>query len=317
MVWSRPEAPWYLPPVTIAAYGLACAIRLAYRPTAFWAAAVCGHAAAAVALAGYGLQWPVAESAVALGAISGAMVLLGWALARSEQARDSFTGAFASATATAIITLIMALRAVTTPGEGEAALLAMVIAGSVWASLYVLRQGAGYAHAAFAAYFLAYAIFLYDRLSLNTKVLDLYLIPVGFYLLILGHTAAKTGVSGSAQGLWWLGLLLVMSPTYLAFYVHFTSSGPPWHAVLLVAESILAVLWGIANRIRAFVLAGTLFALGFAAVLVASAITQVWIGIVSVAAGLLLLAGVYWLSVKTVEARTVIERALREWQQWR
>lgn len=314
---ERSVTPWYAPALTLALYGLLAGLRAGLWPDRIWCGLVSGHLWAAVAAALYGARWPETHAAVVLGACSGVLVLGARLLESGVRTRDMAVGAYLSAALSALAVILVALAGVSQPGQGEAGLLAIALAGTVWAGLYVLRQGTWYAHLAAAAYFLAYAIFLYDRVALNAGVIDLYLIPVGIYLLVLGHLAARRGKPEEAQELWWIGLLLVMTPTYTAFYVQFTTGGPAWHALLLVSESVLAVLWGIAHRIRAFVLCGTLFALAFAAVLVASAITQIWVGIVALVSGLVLLSLVYWLGVRHTHARAVIERAIREWERWR
>jgi hypothetical protein len=46
-------------------------------------------------------------------------------------------------------------------------------------------------------------------------------------------------------------------------------------------------------------------------------VKQVWAGLVALATGLVLLMVVYYLSTRSAEARTFIDRAIKEWRRWK
>ncbi len=299
------------------AVSLLVAIRTVYRPSALWAGITSAHALVTLGYHLAGARLPAESWAACMALASGALAVAGRLTRRIERCRCCTAPIYGTAACGAFLGLLAALTVVDRPGSGEVAILAIACAASVWAALFAFGAGAIYSHCAFGGYFIAYAIFLYDHVELNAGVLDLYLVPVGIYLLVLGHIAAKRGNADSASIMWWIGSVMILSPTYLAFYQHFQEGGTALHALLLVVECVAGVLWGIVHRIRAFVVSGTLFALAFAAVLGVSAITQVWIGLIALTTGMLLLVAVYWIGTRRRQAAEIIERAIREWERWR
>jgi hypothetical protein len=200
---------------------------------------------------------------------------------------------------------------------GLAAVLTVVTAGSLWAWLYVLTRRPSYPHMAAAAFLIAHGLFVFDHIDMHAGVLDLYLIPLGVYLVVLGHFSDRRGRADEAQALWWTGLLTVVGPTFTAFWTNFASGGTSLHALLLVVECVGAVTWGVMRRIRAYVVIGVGFAVAFAAVVGAATVKHVWVGSIALAAGLAMLATVYCLSTRGPEAREWLRRATTEWRAWR
>jgi len=298
------------------AFTLAFGIRAAWLPGRRWGALAAGHtlwaSGATLLLMGVpGHTWTV-RFALSCGAV----VLGARILARSERGAAVAYGADTSAGIGAGVGLLVALAVVAEPGAGEQSLLAIALAGAVWASIWATGRGTIWAHSAALAFLLGYGLFLYNRFSISADVLDLYLLPVSGYLLVLGHMADRRRKI-DAPILWWLGLLLSLTPTFVAFHLHFQSGGTPLHAILLIVQCVGAVLWGIARRIKAFAACGSLFALAFAGELILGAIGQIWAGLIALVVGSALLAAVYILSTRSAEARAVMDRAVRQWRSWR
>ncbi len=218
------------------------------------------------------------------------------------------------------------LVAAGTPDQGLYSVLAIVLAGTVAASLFAVGRGSAFAHAAVGAFLTAYALYMYSRIGIAFDVLDLYMIPVGLYLLLLGHLSDRAGArdergaDGSAdrtQALWWTGLMVMVFPTFAAFLAHFQSGTTPIHAILLVAECVGAILWGIAHRIRAFVIVGSTFALAFAVVLGSASAGHFIVGAVALTVGLVMLAAVYRLGSRAAETRAWLGGIRDQWKRWK
>ena len=214
------------------------------------------------------------------------------------------------------ITALIALLSAGGAGQGPYAVAALLEAGAAFAALAVLGQGKNNAHAAFGCWFAAYTLVLYDRGGINAGMLDLYLLPLAAYLLVLSQNAVRRGDAEAAGHLWWAGLLALFAPAYVAFRANYAAGGAPFHALLLLVECIGAIAWGIAHRIRAFVLAGTAFCLAFAATLGSGAIVEVWTGLMAVAVGLSLLAFVFYVSLHQDGIRLWMQRFNQEWSRW-
>jgi len=133
--------------VTLVVYSALFAIRIWYRPSAHWTALATGGAVVAV---GYHLGsagWPAQSWAAALALAAGAAVVAGRLLELADRTRDCAAGAYAVGGLAALIALVAALTVVSSPGAGETSVLAIALAGTVWAALFTLGRGAVFAHA--------------------------------------------------------------------------------------------------------------------------------------------------------------------------
>ena len=111
-------------------------------------------------------------------------------------------------------------------------------------------------------------------------------------------------------------MLLTLTPTFLA-YRHAPGS---WHMLLLLGECLAAALWGIAQRIRAFVSAGLLFAGLYAASAAAGFLPGTWGTLISLLVGVgLFIAGFYALMHREAVRRGLafLEGQWQAWQAWR
>ncbi len=217
----------------------------------------------------------------------------------------------------AFLAYAVGLLSAGTPDQGTYSVLAIMLTGLTSVSLYALGRGSLYAHAGLGAFLTAYALYLYSRLGMDYGVLDLYLIPVGLYLLLLGHLADAKNRGNEMQALWWTGLSVTVFPTFVAFMRHFHAGGTAVHALLLVAECIAAIIWGIGHRIRAFVVVGATFALAFAIVLGSATARHLVIGAFALIVGLAMLAAVYHLSTRAAETRAWFARIRTNWHTWK
>lgn len=212
---------------------------------------------------------------------------------------------------------LVALWYVAEPEQGKMTVLALLLSGAGAFTQYLAGRGAGYGHAGALSCFVAWSLVVYDSFRPNMGALDFYLIPVGLYLVLLGYLAGARRSSEQAAVLWWLGLLTTITPSFVAFYVHHVNGGTPLHALLLVVECVGAILWGIRERIKAFVYCGTVFAAGFVLVLGGGAVMQLWSGLLALMLGIALLAFVLYVSLHRRQILDQMERLGIEWDDWR
>ncbi len=299
---------------TLGAYGGLYLIRAIADPSEKW-----------VALAGVTLctaaGFGIAELTTSPGRWSAGFAMVSLAVlvvaVMCRRRQEAFQPLTQLAAAAASISAVTALLVASQPGEGLYSILALMESGAVFASLAILKLGEIYAHGAFACWFLAYGLALYDKVGLDSGNLDYFMIPFALYLLALSHFATRREAADSAAHLWWMGLLALFTPTYIAFYTHYVEGGSPVHALLLVVECVGAVAWGIAHRIKAFVLSGTAFSLAFAATLGSGVVVEIWTGLIAVSVGVVLLAFVFYVSLHQEAIRNWLQRFNREWSRWR
>jgi hypothetical protein len=208
------------------------------------------------------------------------------------------------------------LITVQTPGEGNASILTLAWAGAVWFGLWRLEQGDICLHIGVWNLLAAWGLIVYHRLGANVTLLDVYLLPVGLYLISIGHLSSRREQGEEARALWWAGLLLILTPAYLAYWEH----AAPWHTLLLIGECLAAVLWGIAQHIRAFVCAGLGFAAAFGASVTIGRLPEVWGTLAALLVGVgLFIAGFYALTHREIiqSRMAALEAQWRSWQAWR
>jgi hypothetical protein len=301
--------------VTLAAYGGAFALRASIRAESWWTGLAGGTLAAG---AGYALadaassraQWAAGYGLVAFALMTAAVVLA----SRQEAAHCLHR---LTAGAASVVTLVALVSAGET-GQGIYSILALAESGAVFAGQAAMLRREPFAHAAFASWFAAYGLILYDQFGFQTGFLDFYLLPLAAYLLALSFFVSRQGADEPAAQLWTIGLLALFTPTYVAFHANFSaSSGSPVHALLLLVECVAAIAWGIAHRIRAFVLSGAAFSTAFVITLGSGAIMEVWTGMMSVIVGLALLGFVFYVSLHHDTLRLWLRRFTQEWSRWR
>ncbi|MCX6362256.1 MAG: hypothetical protein NT029_20865 [Armatimonadetes bacterium] len=204
-----------------------------------------------------------------------------------------------------------------TADEGPWMMVTCAMAGSVFVGIRVTLAMEAFQHAAVGCFALGYWLMLYDRTGVGAGWVDFYLIPVGIYLAVLGHVAAHEGKQDRCAALWWAGALMVLTPTFVAFMANNQPDGSPVHALLLLVECTVGAAWGIARRIRAFVLAGAMHATAFAVVIGVGAASALWAGLMALVVGLTILAAILYLTRNRERLEAYRDKLAREWENWR
>lgn len=110
---------------------------------------------------------------------------------------------------------------------------------------------------------------------------------------------------------------MVLTPTFVAFMANNQPDGSPVHALLLLAECTVGAAWGIARRIRAFVLTGAMHATAFAVVIGVGAASAVWAGLMALVVGLGILAAILYLTRNRERLEDYRDKLAKEWENWR
>jgi hypothetical protein len=240
-------------------------------------------------------------------------LLIGWQIRVRLNRADLAQPLLALAGGLALANAALALLSVQTPGEGKWSVLALGWVGAVWFALWVMEQGEICLHVATWNLLLAWGLVIYDRLGANVAFLDLYLLPVGLYLVSIGHLQSRRKRATEAQGLWTVGLLLTITPAFLAFWQH----AGDIHTILFVGECLLSVLWGIAQRIRAFVLVGMGFIALYAGAVTVGHLPDVWGTLATLLVGVLLFVIGYAMLTRRAIMQRISTRLTAQWESWR
>lgn len=115
-----------------------------------------------------------------------------------------------------------------------------------------------------------------------------------------------------AQTFWRLGLLVTLTPAFLAHWTH----APGWHAALLLAECVVYVLWGVWQRIRAFVAAGLAAIMLYAASVSLGALPDTVTTIVALLVGVGLFVFGFYALTHQEEMKRLAANLHRRWAVW-
>ncbi len=314
--------------LTLAAYGIAYALlTFRCRETAFVAAASLTLSAAythhLLSLTTWytpsyihspTLFWP--KFACYMAQASLLWLWLGWQLRSRFNRSDLAQPLLALAGSLAMASGVIALLTVQTPGEGKWSILTLGWAGAAWFLLWIMEQGEICLHVATWNLIIAWSLILYDRLGAIGGFLDFYLLPVGIYLLTIGYLHSRRQQQRQARSLWIAGLLLLITPAFLAFW----NRDGDIHALLFLGECLLSALWGLWQRIRVFVLIGMGYMALYAASVIIGHVPDVWGTIVTLVVGVtLFIMGFYILTHRAMMQQwaAAIERQWQGWQAWR
>jgi hypothetical protein len=113
--------------------------------------------------------------------------------------------------------------------------------------------------------------------------------------------------------LYGVGLLLALAPTLLAAWL---DASAPYHAFLLVAECVAAVYWGIARRIRVFLLVGVAFLVALLTIKLHDPLRQVNFGVYLTALGALVLLSAYLFERRREDVRRWASAARAAFDEW-
>ncbi len=242
--------------------------------------------------------------------------LVGWHVHRRWQ-RSDLAGPLLNLSGwLGLFSAVVGVLAARTPGEGSWSILTLAWAGAICFGLWLLENHEGWLHAGIWNLLAAWGLILYDHFGPDVQTLDLYLLPVGLYLILIGHREGHRQTSEQAQSFWWTGLLVILTPAFLAYRY----GDVPWHTVLLLVECLAAVLWGIGQRIRAFVYAGLAFTAAFAASTIEGHLPEEIGTLAALLIGVgLFVVGFYLLTHREVMRKwaAILTAQWQAWQAWR
>ena len=216
----------------------------------------------------------------------------------------------------ALLSAVCALYSIRTPGQGVYGILTLVCAGGIWFGLWALDQGETCLHVGTGNLLAAWCLTIYDVFGVEATLLDIYLLPFGLYLLLIGHRVSRRQRNKEAQAFWWMGMLVTLTPALLTRW----SNAPGWHVAVLLSECIVYVLWGIAQRIRVFVAAGLGTVLLYAASMSLGILPDAVTTILALLAGVgLFVFGFYALTHRETMKRlaAALQQRWAVWHSWR
>lgn len=243
-------------------------------------------------------------------------LVIGWELALRWKQTDLAAPLLTLAGGLSLLSSAIGLMTVQTPNQGSWSILTLGWGGVIWFGLWLLEIGDLCLHVGVWNLLAAWSLILYHNFGVDGALMDLYLLPVGLYLIAIGHLAGSRRKVENAHLFWWSGLLLMMTPAFLAYWQRAAS----WHTLVLLSECLLAVLWGIGQRIRSFVCAGLLFAAAYAASAAIGRLPDTISTLASLLMGVsLFVIGFYILTHREVVQRwaVALEDHWHVWQAWR
>ncbi|MCW3096015.1 MAG: hypothetical protein JWL77_1633 [Chthonomonadaceae bacterium] len=260
------------------------------------------------------LSWPL----FAFLAVQGALVWIAIGALLKNMRKDSILAAplLGLAQAIALFSAVCAVISLQEPQQGALGILTLVWAAGIWFGLWALDQGEICLHVGTGNLLVAWCVTIYHTMGVEIDLLDVYLLPFGLYLLLMGHLLSRRQKQNEAQTFWGVGLLVTLTPALLTRWMH----APGWHAALLLSECVVCVLWGVAQRIRVFVAGGLGTILLYAASVSLGILPDILTTVLALVAGVgLFVFGFYALTHQEMMKRlaAAIQQRWTVWHSWR
>ncbi len=202
--------------------------------------------------------------------------------------------------------------------DGSFAVFTLLIGSLTFGLLAAVLRQAAYGHASFLCLLAAYYLPLLDN---RIKAPDVYLIPIGLYLIALSLLAERLHTASSAtddrvvdQTLAGLGLVIALGSS---LWSSMTLHASPWHDVVLTTEAVAAFVFGMGQRRRVFVVEGVAFLLALGMVKAWGILISIHWAIYVTTLGLGGLAAGHFFSIKRHELLALSDRikaGLGSWQ---
>ena len=198
--------------------------------------------------------------------------------------------------------------------HGDDALYALLIAGTTFTGIAWGLSRSEWVHLGICTYLLAYMAWMWERIGApGLPNGDYFLIPVGLYTVALGLLARRGMLDASAPPFFLAGLLLILTPTYLA--AREPSVGLP-HALLLAVECLAAIFYGLTARVKVFLATGTAFLLLWIQLSLRSVTGQGSWAISALGLGLAIIGSALYLEKRRDRQTGWSEAAQHEWRRW-
>ncbi len=310
---------------TIAAYGAAYAAIALYRrtPVTLAAASITLTAAYLHGLIAQTAYWS-AEATLSWQRFSALVVVagivwsvIGWLIVRRFQAPEHARPLQVIAALLAVVAAMWAVGSGPSGPDGDWRLAALAGGGAVWITLWAQECVEVCWHIGAWNLLAAWGLAIGLHLGGAADRMDLYIVPAGAYLLIAGHRSAERDQIQAARAAWWAGLVVMLGSCFILYW---TRAAGGHHNLLLISECVVATLWGVIRRIRAYVSAG----FGFLVLLTVASwfrhVNDIAGTISALAIGVALFVYVYyWLTHRERIENWLLRAsgAWRSWQAWR
>lgn len=199
---------------------------------------------------------------------------------------------------------------------GQWTVAALLIAALVHTAMAAAFQRIAFVHAGFCGVLASLYLIFY---KFNLRMLDLYALPIGAYLLALPALHKRVGREVKANPLYSAGLVLMLG----AGLITLTQRGwQNWNSFLMLLEGVAAFLYGLSRRVRVFFFFGLGFSVAWVVVLlrdVSRGMERGWMVSASVFAILVGAGIIVWASLSERKRANLLRSlraqvdALKEW----
>ncbi len=146
------------------------------------------------------------------------------------------------------------------------ALLLSTVTHSVMALIY---RKVAYVHAGFIGILSSLYLFFYGQLEL--RVIDIYALPIGIYLLALPAICSYVGYKIRPNPCYTAGLIIMLGSGLITMM---STGWGSWNSYLMLIESVIAFLYGLTRHVKAFFFFGAVFSTMWASVLIRDSVIR-------------------------------------------
>ncbi|MCE5200470.1 MAG: tetratricopeptide repeat protein [Armatimonadota bacterium] len=200
---------------------------------------------------------------------------------------------------------------------GEWTIAVLLISTVANSTVAMVRRQLSLLHVGFAGVLISLYLIFYDKLDL--RVLDIYALPIGIYLLALPAISRYVGRQVRPGPYYSTGLAIMLGSGLVTLAQTGWSS---WNSYVLLGESVIAFLYGVSRHVKVFLFFGTGFSAVWAAALIRDSVVRqmhgstLVAGILGIIIGTALIVFASRSEQKRAEILESIRQAARSFKEW-
>jgi hypothetical protein len=198
------------------------------------------------------------------------MVTLGVVFGRIKVTSDLAAVEYAIGTTLSSLSAFIALLNTQSHQElGRWTVLALLLSTVTHSVMALIYRKVAYVHAGFLGILSSLYLFFYGQLEL--RVIDIYAMPIGIYLLALPAICSYVGYKIRPNPCYTAGLTIMLGSGLITMM---STGWGSWNSYLMLIESVIAFLYGLTRHVKAFFFFGAVFSTMWAAVLIRDSVIR-------------------------------------------
>jgi|GEM_PF-4073665 len=246
------------------------------------------------------------------------MVALGIVFGRISATSDLAAVEYAIGTTLSSLSAVIALMNTQSRQDlGRWTILALILSTVTHSVMAMTYRKVAYVHAGFLGILFSLYLFFYGQLGL--RVIDIYALPIGIYLLILPAISNYVSYKIRPNPCYTAGLIIMLGSGLITMM---NTGWGSWNSYLMLIESVIAFLYGLSRHVKTFFFFGAVFSVMWAAVLIRDSVVRqlhggtLVAGVLGIIVGGSLIIFAWFSEQKRAKILDSIRQAVQSFREW-